>query len=72
MAFADEPKLEEWFADKKGALRILAESDARTGFVFDPAATPEEVRELMLAQGIRPEDNVLSRDIIRVRYEDEK
>jgi len=72
MAVAGEPKLEEWFADKEGALRILAESDARTGFIFDPTATPEEVRKLMLAQGIRPEENVLSRDIIRVRYEDEK
>lgn len=71
MAVADESTLGERFADKEGVRRILAESDARTGFVFDPSATPEQVRELMEAQGIRPEDNVLSRDIIRVRYEDE-
>ena len=72
MAVIREIKPKQWFADKKAAERILAESDARTGFVFDPTATPAEVRKLMLAQGIRPEDNVLSRDIVRARYEDEE
>jgi hypothetical protein len=64
------PDDEQWFSDKEALLRILEENDARTGFVFDPTATPEQIRELMRAQGIRPEDNLLSRDIIRARYED--
>jgi hypothetical protein len=71
MAVIHEPGPKLWFADKEAAARILEENDARTGFVFDPTATPAEVRELMLAQGIRPDENVLSRDIIRTRYEKE-
>jgi hypothetical protein len=71
MAVIRECEPRQWFADKAAAVRILEENDARTGFVFDPTATPTEVRELMLAQGIRPEENILSRDIVRARYEEE-
>lgn len=38
------------------------------GFVPDPEVTPEKVREMMLAEGIRPEENLFSSDIIRMRY----
>ena len=40
----------------------------RIGFVPDPAATAQEARELMRAEGIRPEDNIASTEIIRMRY----
>jgi hypothetical protein len=71
MAVIREVETPQWFAEKQAAARILAEGDERTGFNFDPTATPAEVRALMLAQGIRPEDNIFSRDIIRARYENE-
>jgi hypothetical protein len=44
--------------------KMLAEQDSRTGFVPDPAATALKGREMMLAAGVRPEDNEFSRDII--------
>ena len=50
------------------ALRQIFEAqDKITGFVYDPSATPQKARELMLAQGIRPEDNSFSCEIIRMR-----
>ena len=54
-------------ADKARLLEILEEQDKQTGFVFDPAATPQQARALMLAQGIRPEDNTLSCEIKHMR-----
>jgi hypothetical protein len=45
--------------------------DARTGFVVDPTVTAQQVRDMMLADGIRPEDNAFSSEIIRQRYEEE-
>ena len=35
--------------------------DKQTGFVFDPTVTLQQARELMLAQGIDPEDNAFCR-----------
>jgi hypothetical protein len=35
-----------------------------------PAPTPEEVQELMLREGVRPEDNIFSRAIIEAREEE--
>ena len=37
--------------------------------VTQPAMTPQEVQELMLREGVRPEDNILSRGIIEAREE---
>jgi hypothetical protein len=71
MAVARQTEKREWFSDKKAFLKFLEAQDQETGFVVDPTVTPEKVYEMMLAQGVRPEDNILSRDIIRARYEDE-
>ena len=57
--------------DKAWLRTQFAEMDARTGFVPDPSVTALEARKRMLADGIRPEDNVLSSEIIRQRYEGE-
>lgn len=52
----------------KTALRLILETqDKQTGFVLDPSATPQKARELMLAQGVRPEDNAFSCEIRRMR-----
>jgi len=54
--------------DHAALFQLLEEIDARTGFVYNPNATPERARELMRAEGIRAEDNLFSRDILRERY----
>jgi hypothetical protein len=59
------------FADKHWVRRKSAEVNERMGFVPDPDATPRKARELMLAEGVRPEDNGGSRKIMRMRYGDD-
>ena len=56
-------------ADKAALLKILEEQDKKTGFVVDPNVTPQRVREAMLADGIRPEDNEFSCELKRMREE---
>jgi hypothetical protein len=60
------------YADKEELLRLWDEMNQRKGFVPDPAATIEKLREMLRAEGIRPEENAFSREIIRMRYGDEE
>ena len=57
--------------DRESQRQEVARINALMGFVPDPDATPEKARALMRAEGIRAEDNLFSRDIIRARYPDE-
>ena len=57
------------FADKKAIQKLVAEQNAEMGFVKDPTATAEKAQEMMLALGIRPEDNLFSCGIIAAREE---
>jgi hypothetical protein len=59
------------FIDKAWLRARFAAMDARQGVVVDPSVTAAQVREMMLADGVRPEENELSREIIRMRYEEE-
>lgn len=59
------------FVDKARLRQRFAAIDARNGVVVDPAVTAAQVREMMLADGVRPEANEFSREIIRMRYEGE-
>jgi hypothetical protein len=54
-------------ADKAELLRILEEVERLSGFEPIPDATAQQARQMMLDAGIRPEDNLFSRDIIRCR-----
>jgi hypothetical protein len=67
MAVQPKPDLNTLFADKKVIQRIVAEQNERMGFVPDPTATAEQAREAILADGVRPEDNLFSRGIIQAR-----
>jgi hypothetical protein len=69
MAVASKPKLTSLIADKAALRRILEEEDKQTGFVSDPTATVEKLHELMLADGVNPEGNIASREIIHMREE---
>jgi hypothetical protein len=59
-----------FFVDKKRIQKIVAEQNERTGFIPDPTATPQKAREMMLALGIRSEDNLGSSGIIAAREEE--
>ncbi len=67
MAVARKTDMRRLFADKKMVQRMVAEQNALMGFVKDPTATAEKAQEMMLADGIRPEDNIFSRGIIEAR-----
>jgi hypothetical protein len=54
-------------ADKAALRRILEDQDRQTGFVLDAKATAKQARQLMIEQGIRPEDNEFSCEIRRIR-----
>ena len=41
------------------------------GFVPDPTATPEKVRLMMRVDGIEPEDNAFTSELLRMRYEED-
>lgn len=56
-------------ADKKAIQKLVAEQNAQMGFVKDPNATPERAQEMMLALGIRPDENIFSCGIIAAREE---
>lgn len=69
MATVRKPDVRELLADKDALRKILEEQDARTGFVPDPTATAKKARQMMLTDGIRPEDNTFSRELMRMREE---
>ncbi len=56
--------------DKGPILRIIEEQNRAMGIVPDPTITPQKVREMMVAQGVRPEDNIFSCGIIAARDEE--
>jgi hypothetical protein len=59
-----------WFSDPKALLPLLDKAFVEMGIdVTQPAPTPEEVQPLMLREGVKPEDNILSRGIIEAREE---
>jgi hypothetical protein len=70
MAIAPTPDVRSLFADKKTIQRLVAEQNNEIGFVKDPTATAQKAREMMLALGVRPEDNEFSRAIIAARDEE--
>lgn len=59
--------LRSLFLDKRELQRIVAEENRRLGFIPDPTATAERAQEMMLALGIRPEENLFSTGIIAAR-----
>jgi hypothetical protein len=69
MSIEAEVTSEAVYADKEALLELLEEQDRQTGFQLDRSVTPERVREMMLADGVRPEECIASREIIRMREE---
>lgn len=69
MAGVVKPSVAALFADKREIQRLVAEQSSRMQIPDDPTATPQQARKMMLALGIRPQDNEFSRGIIEAREE---
>ncbi len=57
--------------DKRLLRQSVAALHARLGLKQDPTITGEQAQAITVASGIRPEDRVLSREILRMREEKE-
>jgi hypothetical protein len=57
--------------NKEELNRRMDEIEARMGFVPAPDATIEKLREMLLAEGVRPEENELTRELLQMRYGEE-
>lgn len=55
-------------ADKAEVRQLVAETNVRMDFVPDPTATINKIRAMMLAEGIRPEDNAFTTELMQMRY----
>lgn len=52
-------------------LRVLEEIDRRNGIPTQPALTVDELHQSQLLHGVRPEDNIGSRELLHMRYGDD-
>jgi hypothetical protein len=57
--------------DKRLLQQSVAALQLRLGFSHDPKATGDQAQAITLMSGVRPEDRVLSSEILRMR-QDEK
>ena len=57
--------------DKRALQQTVDELNRQMGFVRDLNATAEQARALILTDGIRPEDCAFSREIIKMRSDEE-
>jgi hypothetical protein len=55
--------------DKRLLSQTVAGLQARLGLSHDPMITGEQSQEIVLASGVRPEDCVISSEIVRMREE---
>ena len=62
------PEAQPLYVDRQAILKALAESNAAIGFVPDYTGTIQEIRDRMVKNGVRPEDNSASREMIALRY----
>ncbi len=62
------PEAKPLYVDRQVILEALAESNAAMGFVPNHRGTVQEIRDRMIANGVRPEDNAASREMIALRY----
>ena len=58
--------------EKRLLQEAVAAIQSRLGLSHDPTMTGERAQAISLASGIRPEDRVLSTEILRMRQEEER
>jgi len=71
---AKQPKAERQvhFLDKEELRRLVDELHKKLGVEPDPTMSIERLREMMRADGVRPEEKAASRELLRMRYGDEE
>ena len=58
------------FSDPRALLPLIDAAFVKMSIdITKPAMTPEEVQQFMLQEGVRPENNLISRGIIEAREE---
>jgi hypothetical protein len=73
MAIKTIPKTAKVFDKHRLEMIELARKvNEQAGIVGEPTMTPEEIQEYERALGVRPEDNSGSREILRMRYDDDR
>jgi hypothetical protein len=58
--------------DKRLLQQSVAALQIRLGLSHDPIITGEQAQAISLADGVRPEDRVLSSEILRMRQEEKE
>jgi len=58
--------------DKRLLRQFVAALQVRLGLSHDPKATGDQAQAITLQDGVRPEDRVLSSDILRMRQEEKE
>jgi hypothetical protein len=58
--------------DKRLLQQSVAALQARLGLSHDPKASGEQSQAIALKNGVRPEDRVLSSDILRMRQKEKE
>ena len=72
MAIETTPDLAHLFVRNRAELARLAEEvNARAGITGEPEMTPEQLQEAMRARGVRPDDNIGSSELMRMRCGDD-
>jgi hypothetical protein len=67
-----EPEQKQAFdAHRLEMIRLMEAIDAQAGVVGNAEVTTAELRARQRARGIRAEDNLASRDLMRMRYGDD-
>jgi hypothetical protein len=55
--------------DKRMLSEVVAALQQRLGLPHDPTMTAEEAQAISIASGVRPEDRLISSEILRARAE---
>jgi len=53
---------------RKELIELVREVNAQAGIAGEPTITPEELQDSIRRGGVRPEDNIGSRELMRMRY----
>ena len=68
MAIETDQAQKTKLADKLRYFALLDEIDRAAGVIRDPGMTAAEVRQQMVREGVREEENEASRELLRMRY----
>lgn len=74
MAVVEKPDMSQFFVspERRAELaKIAREVNAKAGITGEPTMTAQELRAIQRAQGVRAEDNLGSRELMRMRYGDD-